>query len=248
MGAMCTDTMREILTHHLDKAIGASMVFTENARRNTVQERDVRQGLNAMGRHPVFGDSHQVIRKVGKAGDSTRTVTEHAGAMTKRCKGYHAGTSGKKGTKTQRGGYQVDDDQQWDEYGDDDDDEYEVEDEDYEEGDDADEGDGQMGGAKSRRFKPGTVALRKMRFYQKQSGHCFNIPKRAFGRLVREMASQLKPGIRFSPDAIMILQVDTESCLIELFHNANLQAIHAKRVRVQPSDIDLAHQMQKHHH
>jgi histone H3 len=93
---------------------------------------------------------------------------------------------------------------------------------------------------KLHKYHPGTVALRKIRYYQKQPGHCFNIPKASFQRLVREIAQNYKTNLRFSPDAIMIVQIDTERYIIDLLSAAQLQAIHAKRVRVTAKDIQMA--------
>lgn len=93
---------------------------------------------------------------------------------------------------------------------------------------------------KPHKYKPGTVALRKIRYYQKQPGHCFNIPKLPFSRLVREIAQDYKNDLKFSPDAIMVIQLDAENYLVDLLEDANLQAIHAKRVRVTPADLQIA--------
>jgi len=104
---------------------------------------------------------------------------------------------------------------------------------------------GQTGGAGGKKFKPGMVALRKIRFYQKQPGHCFYIPKAPFNRLIREIAQDFMTNLRFSPDAMMLIHLDAESYIIDLFELANLEAIHAKRVRVQPSDLQMARKLRK---
>ena len=43
--------------------------------------------------------------------------------------------------------------------------------------------------------------------------------------------------------AIIALQEASEACLVRLFKNANLCAIHAKRVTIMPKDIQLAHRI-----
>lgn len=101
----------------------------------------------------------------------------------------------------------------------------------------------QQGPKKSYKYHPGTVALREIKYYQKQSGHCFNLAKAAFSRLVREIAQDLQSNVRLSPDAIIIMQLDAENYLVKLFADANLQTIHAQRVRVLPKDIQLARQI-----
>ena len=92
---------------------------------------------------------------------------------------------------------------------------------------------------KPHRFRPGTVALREIRKYQR--GTDLLIQKRPFQRLVREIAQRVAPaGTRFQSAAIMALQNATETFTVELFGHANLCAIHARRVTVMPRDIKLA--------
>ena len=105
--------------------------------------------------------------------------------------------------------------------------------------------DGGAGVKKSYKFKPGTVALRQIRHYQRQTGHCLNIPKAPFSRLIREIAQEINTSVRFSVNAITILHMDTENYLVDLLTDANLQAIHAKRIRVMIQDIQMARRMRK---
>jgi histone H3 len=84
------------------------------------------------------------------------------------------------------------------------------------------------GNKKRRRYKPGTVALREIRKYQKSTD--LLIRKRPFQRLVREIAQGFKSDLRFQSSAICALQESAEAHLISLFEDANLCAIHAKRV------------------
>jgi len=49
-----------------------------------------------------------------------------------------------------------------------------------------------------------------------------------------------KKGIRFQGAAIAALQEASEAYLIGLFEDCNLCAIHAKRVTIRPSDMQLA--------
>ncbi len=46
--------------------------------------------------------------------------------------------------------------------------------------------------------------------------------------------------LRFQSHAIMALQEASEAYLTALFEDANLCAIHAKRVTIMPKDIELA--------
>jgi histone H3 len=83
---------------------------------------------------------------------------------------------------------------------------------------------------KPRRYKPGTVALRDIRRYQKTTE--LLIRKLPFQRLVREIARDFKSDLRFQSSAIGALQESTEAYLVSLFEDTNLCAIHAKRVTI----------------
>ena len=91
---------------------------------------------------------------------------------------------------------------------------------------------------KPHRFRPGTVALREIRKYQKSTE--LLIRKLPFQRLVREVAQDFKTDLRFQSHAIMALQEASEAYLTSLFEDTNLCAIHAKRVTIMPKDIQLA--------
>lgn len=91
---------------------------------------------------------------------------------------------------------------------------------------------------KKRRCRPGTKALREIRRYQKNTS--LLIAKLPFQRLVREIASYCALDLRFQSAAIFALQEAAEAFLVELFEDANLCAIHAKRVTLQAKDIQLA--------
>ncbi|KAI1697520.1 core histone h2A/H2B/H3/H4 domain-containing protein [Ditylenchus destructor] len=91
---------------------------------------------------------------------------------------------------------------------------------------------------KPHRYRPGTVALREIRRYQKSTD--LLIRKLPFQRLVREIAQDYKTDVRFQTSAVMALQEAAEARLVELFEDTNLCAIHAKRVTIMPKDIHLA--------
>ena len=95
---------------------------------------------------------------------------------------------------------------------------------------------------KPHRYRPGTVALWEIRRYQKSNE--LLIRKLPFQRLVRELAQDLgKIDIRFQSGAIMALQEALEAYLVGLLEDANLCAVHAKRVTIMPKDIQLARQI-----
>lgn len=91
---------------------------------------------------------------------------------------------------------------------------------------------------KPHRFRPGTVALREIRRFQKNTN--LLIRKMCFQRFVREIAQDFKSDLRFQSTAIQALQEASEAYLVALFEDANLCCIHAKRVTIKPEDIDLA--------
>ncbi|PSN59810.1 histone-fold-containing protein [Corynespora cassiicola Philippines] len=105
---------------------------------------------------------------------------------------------------------------------------------------------GQPGPAPVRknRYRPGTVALREIRKYQKSTD--LLLLKLPFQRLVREIAQQMTAdgdSMRWQSQAIFALQEATEAFMVNLFHDANLCAIHAKRVTIQQKDIQLARRL-----
>ena len=95
-----------------------------------------------------------------------------------------------------------------------------------------------VGVKKVHRFRPGTVALRDIRRYQKSTE--LLIEKLPFQRLVREIAHKFKTDVRFQCAALAALQEASEAYLVGLFEDTNLCAIHAKRVTIMPKDVQLA--------
>ncbi|QSZ30768.1 hypothetical protein DSL72_000326 [Monilinia vaccinii-corymbosi] len=94
---------------------------------------------------------------------------------------------------------------------------------------------------KKRRYKPGTLALKEIRKFQKSTD--LLLLKLPFSRLVREIALSVRPqgeGMRWQSQAIQALQESAEAFLVHLFEDTNLCAIHAKRVTIMQKDIQLA--------
>ncbi|CAJ0895672.1 5932_t:CDS:2 [Entrophospora sp. SA101] len=87
--------------------------------------------------------------------------------------------------------------------------------------------------SKPRRYKPGTVALREIRQYQRTTN--LLLRKLPFSRVPDSQV-----GFRWQSTAILALQEATEAFLIHLFEDANLCAIHAKRITLMQKDIQLA--------
>jgi histone H3 len=94
---------------------------------------------------------------------------------------------------------------------------------------------------KTHRFRPGTVALREIRRYQK--GTELLLRKAPFQRLVREVAAAHKDGLRFQASAVAAIQEATESYVVSLLSDTNLCALHARRVTIMPRDVHLARRL-----
>ena len=91
---------------------------------------------------------------------------------------------------------------------------------------------------KPHRYRPGTVALREIRRYQKSTD--LLICKLPFQRLCREIAEGFKTELRFQGSSLHALQEAAEAYLVGFNEDANLCALHAKRVTIMPKDIQLA--------
>jgi len=91
---------------------------------------------------------------------------------------------------------------------------------------------------KKHRFRPGTVALREIKRYQKAS-NCLTLAKFPFQKLVRD--SVLKnvgdDTIKISKDVFIIVQYFIEQLVIDILHHANFAAIHSGRIKLMPNDI-----------
>ena len=92
---------------------------------------------------------------------------------------------------------------------------------------------------KPHRYRPGTVALREIRRFQKSTE--LLVRKAPFGRLVREIAQDCErlQNARFQASAVLASQEATEAYATTLFDDTNHAAIHAKRTTIQPKDIQL---------
>lgn len=97
---------------------------------------------------------------------------------------------------------------------------------------------------KKKRFKPGTVALREIRQYQRSTE--LLIRKAGFSRMSKQTAneectmSSHPTGLNWAQSAQTALQQAAEAYLVSLCEDANLECIHAGRVTLQPKDIQLA--------
>lgn len=90
------------------------------------------------------------------------------------------------------------------------------------------------------RFKPGSLALKEIRKYQKSSE--LLIRKRPFQRLVRHLSASSE-SLRFQSAALVIFQEALENFLTGLLEDAYRCALHAKRVTLLPRDIVLIYKI-----
>ena len=94
---------------------------------------------------------------------------------------------------------------------------------------------------KKFRWRPGTVALRQIKQYQKTTDLLMR--KAPFQRLVRELATGHKEGLRWQASAVAALQEATEAYITGLLADGNLCALHAKRVTLMARDLQLARRL-----
>ncbi|KAI9239786.1 MAG: histone H3-like protein [Podila humilis] len=99
--------------------------------------------------------------------------------------------------------------------------------------------------ARGHRYRPGTKALREIRRYQKSTD--LLIAKAPFARFVSSVAGPGQVGLRWQSEALMAIQEAAEAFLVHLFEDANLCAIHAKRVTIMQRDIQLARRIRGQH-
>lgn len=92
--------------------------------------------------------------------------------------------------------------------------------------------------SKKTRYRPGTVALREIRKYQRNTS--IVIRKIPFQRLVREIAMFMIADTRFHASALNALQECTEIFIYEVFKDSQLCCFHAKRCTLLKKDMQLA--------
>jgi len=81
--------------------------------------------------------------------------------------------------------------------------------------------------------------LREIRKYQKTVERL--VPRLAMARLVKEIGDEVAPErMRWEENALLAVHEAAEAYLIGLFEDANLLAIHGKRVTITGRDMQLA--------
>lgn len=95
-----------------------------------------------------------------------------------------------------------------------------------------------------KRYRPGTLALREIRHFQKSTD--LLLRKLPFARLIKEISLDFvgpEYGLRWQLNAILALQEALETYLVHLLEDTNLCAIHAKRVTIMQKDMQLARRL-----
>jgi histone H3/H4 len=227
MSHVCYEHCREILKVHLEKILRIAVAFTIQNHRMRVMEDDIRNAYKTLGMTLAFGNTRQIKNK------RTGKINIENNGASKLCPKY--GSNRSASGRFQVGGGDTQDP---------------LEDAEYSDPEDFDSE--QSGGdeavkraRKPHRFKAGTVALREIRTYQKQPNSCLLIGKLPFERLVREVAQDFKSNLQFSPEAVYLLQVETEQYLSKLFASAQLCVVNAKAIRVLPTHIQLSRRLTK---
>eukprot|EP00804_Cyclotella_cryptica_P020877 CCRYP_011482-RA/>CCRYP_011482-RA protein AED:0.06 eAED:0.02 QI:0/-1/0/1/-1/0/1/0/139 len=96
---------------------------------------------------------------------------------------------------------------------------------------------------KPHRYRPGTVALREIRKYQKSTD--LLICKLPFQRFLREVTKDFRVDMRYTATALASSQEASEAYLIGLMEDTNLCAIHARRVTIMPKDMQLSRRIRR---
>ena len=96
---------------------------------------------------------------------------------------------------------------------------------------------------KPHRFRPGTVALREIRRFQKTTD--LLLKRAPFQRLVREICGDYCKDARFEKSAMTALQEAAEAYLTGIFDDTNLMAIHAHRVTIMVKDLKVVRRIRK---
>lgn len=68
---------------------------------------------------------------------------------------------------------------------------------------------------------------------------CFYFPEKSFQKLIKEVAQDYKMGLKFSREALHLIQFEMEQFLYKLLHYAKKEAKHSKRNTIYPKDLQM---------
>ncbi|GMS82706.1 hypothetical protein PENTCL1PPCAC_4881 [Pristionchus entomophagus] len=92
----------------------------------------------------------------------------------------------------------------------------------------------------------GSKVLKDIKRYQR--GFNLLIPRMPFRRVVRQVMQEMKrgsDGLMIQSLAVDALQEAAEAYLVSLFDDANMAAIHARRVTIMPKDLDIVRRIRR---
>jgi histone H3 len=105
----------------------------------------------------------------------------------------------------------------------------------------------QTGVRRRRKLRPGEGALKEIRKMQQSSD--LLISKSRMSKVIREVTRSVTPAhctdFRFTSAAIAALHVAAEDHAVRTFEMSNLAAIHAKRVTIQPKDMQFVRKIRE---
>jgi len=109
------------------------------------------------------------------------------------------------------------------------------------------EGQGRGGEKKEPRKRPGQVALREIRHYQKTTE--ILLRRLPFHRLAREISGLIDDGKhqtgRWKGEALHCLQEAAEAYIVSMLEDVNLIAVHNRRVTIMKRDLLLVRRIRK---
>jgi len=91
---------------------------------------------------------------------------------------------------------------------------------------------------RAHRFRPGTVALREIRKFQRSTE--LLIPNKPFQRLVKEVAQNYNTDLRLQSTALFVLQEAAEDNIVGVMEDSVLCAVHGGRLTLMAKDMALA--------
>lgn len=106
---------------------------------------------------------------------------------------------------------------------------------DEDDSDDSDEDEAESKPAAGTKRKRANKWLAEVKYYQKSTE--LLIPQLPFERLVREIAQDYNPEMKFTQNAFEAIQTVAEDMLVELFECAQVEAIAHKNQTVMPKDF-----------
>ena len=92
---------------------------------------------------------------------------------------------------------------------------------------------------KKKKFKPGTIAARKVKHYQKLNS-CLMLNKSAIREIAKSIVFDYMIDARFSSESLILLQYIMENYLISLLKKAKKISGRAGKARVSYKDVELA--------